>query len=99
MEDEDNFRSIGEVVAAIVERVSVPTTKADFIAGYVRRARSVGFEIEATEDGCVYAHDPEDDFGPVRMFAAPCDCGCADGWAMFEVDDAGAARWQSSLGA
>lgn len=60
------------------------TTKADFITAYVRRAKLVGFDIEATEDGCIYARDEEDDFGPVQFWAAPCDCGCAEGWGMFE---------------
>ena len=62
-----------------------PTTREAFIEAYVRRARSVGFKIEATDDGCFYAHDPDDDFGPLRMFAAPCDCGCGD-WGMFEKE-------------
>ncbi len=63
------------------------TAREAFIEAYVRRARSVGFEIKATEDGCIYAHDPEDDFGPLKMFAAPCDCGCTEGWGMFEKEE------------
>ena len=59
-------------------------TKAVFIERYINRARAMGFEIEATEDGCIYAHDPEDDFGPMKMVAAPCYCGCEDGWGMYE---------------
>lgn len=60
----------------------IPTmTRDNFIEGYVRRSKAVGFDIKATKDGCVIAAD--DGEPELRMFAAPCDCGCLDGWNMF----------------
>jgi hypothetical protein len=62
-------------------------TKAEFISTYVERVKALGFDVKATRAGCIYGQNPE--FGHyyerLRLFAAPCDCGCAEGWGMVEV--------------
>lgn len=49
------------------------TTRADWIAAYVRRAQSVGFQVEATDEGCYYLPCEETPNG-LRMVCVPCDC-------------------------
>lgn len=60
-----------ELMMTTIRRGS--STREEFIAFYVARARAVGFDIEATEDGCIYA--PDEDNPEIRMIAEPCDCG------------------------
>ncbi len=61
-------------------------TRDEFIAAYVKRARAAGFQIDSTGDGCVYHEDQPDDGDPrCVMVARPCDCGCVEGWGMFDA--------------
>lgn len=65
--------------------MSDKTTRETFIASYVERACSIGFQVEATDEGCVYLPD-EDIPGGLRMIAVPCSCdGHDEGWHMEEV--------------
>lgn len=56
-----------------------------WVADYVSRARSAGFQCDPTPDGCTYAADA--DSAEMRMIAKPCDCGC-NSWAMFDASPA-----------
>lgn len=59
-------------------------SREEFIARYVARAQAAGFVIQATDDGCLYEEDPDFEQERMRMFARPCDCGCAEKWGMFD---------------
>jgi hypothetical protein len=56
--------------------------KAEWIAGYVARAKAVGFHCEATEDGCIY----REGWGVSEFVVRVCDCGC-NSWGMFPRGD------------
>jgi hypothetical protein len=80
-----NKQGYRKISVAMMNELNKKITRDAFIERYVRRAKAFGFDIEATKDGCVYAADGEEP--ELRMFAAPCDCGCLEGWGMFDAED------------